>query len=155
MFCHGPSNPLVYNPFGDQLFNSCVNFNIWTLACVHIEDSLLKFQNNASSSNNVLKHIEHKIDCFKDPIPYLDLNDYGENVYEKLKEYKDNIYVLKVLIKGQLKRILSTTLYYNNYSLCGGEEIGLWHLYNMCHNLMSNCNFTIIYTTINTTYCIL
>ncbi len=25
--------------------------------------------------NNVLKHIDHKIDCFKDPIPYLDLND--------------------------------------------------------------------------------
>jgi hypothetical protein len=78
MFCHRSSNPLVYNPFGNQLFNSCANFNIWTLACVHIDDSLLKFQSNASSSNNVLNHIDHKIDCFKDPIPYLDLNDYDE-----------------------------------------------------------------------------
>jgi hypothetical protein len=83
----------------------------------------LKFQSNASSSNNVLKHIDHKIDCFKDPIPYLDLNDYGENVYDNLKGYKDDIYILKVLIKGQLKHILSTMLYYDNYSLCGGRKL--------------------------------
>jgi hypothetical protein len=71
----------------------------------------LKFQNNVSSSNNVLEHIDHKIDCFKDPIPYLDLNEYGEDVYENLKEYKDDIYVLRVLIKGQLKQILSIILF--------------------------------------------
>jgi hypothetical protein len=38
----------------------------------------------------------------------LDLNEYGENVYENLKEYKDDIYVL---IKGQLKQILSPILF--------------------------------------------
>ncbi len=123
MFCHRPSNPLVNYPFGDQLFYSYANSNIWTLACVHNDDSILKFQSNASSSNNVLKHIDHKIDCFKDPIPYLDLNDYGENVYDNLKGYKDDIYILKVLIKGQLKHILSTMLYYDNYSLCGGRKL--------------------------------
>jgi hypothetical protein len=29
----------------------------------------------------------------------------------------------------------------------------IWHLCNMCHNLISNCNFNVIYVTINISYC--